>query len=122
MLKAFHRKSGQKGFTLIELMIVIAIIGILAAIAIPQFVTYRQKGYNTQAKGELKSFYTACQAYFADKPGVDDCDLALVSATFQPSSAVTINTTAGQTMVGANSVHSSGTVTYTIAASGNISP
>ena len=62
MLKMFHKKEGQKGFTLIELMIVIAIIGILAAIAIPQFVSYRQKGYNTDAKGELKSFYTACQA------------------------------------------------------------
>lgn len=122
MLKAFRRKSGQKGFTLIELMIVIAIIGILAAIAIPQFVTYRQKGYNTQAKGELKSFYTACQAYFADKPTVTDCNTDLVSATFQPSSAVTITTTPGQTMVGAKAKHDAGPITYEIVGSGNISP
>lgn len=123
MLKAFHRRSGQKGFTLIELMIVIAIIGILAAIAIPQFVTYRQKGYNTQAKGELKSFYTACQAYFADNPGTTTCAIATVAATFQPSAQVTIaNIPADQTLVGTTAVHDNGTVTYTIVGSGNISP
>lgn len=121
MLKVF-RKSGEKGFTLIELMIVIAIIGILAAIAIPQFVTYRQKGYNTQAKGELKSFYTACQAYFADNPTTTDCTTGLVSATFNNSAAVTITPTTGQTLSGTTASHEAGTTTYTIGDSGNISP
>ncbi len=121
MLKIFRRK-GQKGFTLIELMIVIAIIGILAAIAIPQFVSYRQKGYNTQAKGELKSFYTACQAYFASSPTTTDCTTALVAATFVPSADVTITPTAGQTLSGTTSSHTAGTSTYTIGASGNITP
>ncbi len=121
MLKAF-RKNGEKGFTLIELMIVIAIIGILAAIAIPQFVAYRQKGYDTQAKGELKSFYTACQAYFADKPTITDCDTDLVSAQFVNSPEVTITSVAGQTMAGATASHSAGTKTYEIGASGNITP
>ena len=122
MLKIFRKKEGQKGFTLIELMIVIAIIGILAAIAIPQFVSYRQKGYNTKAKGELKSYYTACQAYLADVPTASDCALATVATWFVNSGDVTIVPTGFPTMAGTTSKHSAGTSTYTIGSSGNITP
>ncbi|MBW2147133.1 MAG: prepilin-type N-terminal cleavage/methylation domain-containing protein [Deltaproteobacteria bacterium] len=56
----------EKGFTLIELMIVIAIIGILAAIAIPQFAQYRQRAYDADAKSALKNMATAQESYFVD--------------------------------------------------------
>jgi prepilin-type N-terminal cleavage/methylation domain-containing protein len=57
---------GQKGFTLIELMIVVAIIGILAAIAIPNFMTYQAKSKQSEAKGNLAGIYTSEVAYFGD--------------------------------------------------------
>ena len=105
-----------KGFTLIELMIVIAIIGILAAIAIPQFAKYRIRGFNASAEADLRNAMTAEEAYYADNQGYtgDLDELTAYGATI--SQNVTITPTSVGTGVDytLSAYHSKGDTTYSV--------
>jgi prepilin-type N-terminal cleavage/methylation domain-containing protein len=59
-------RGDSKGFTLIELMMVIAIIGILAAIAIPNFIAYRDKAFCSRAEADGQNVLAALASYFSE--------------------------------------------------------
>jgi type IV pilus assembly protein PilA len=61
------KKFSQNGFTLIELMIVVAIIGILAAIAIPNFLAYQARSKQSEVKADLGGIFTTEVTFFAEQ-------------------------------------------------------
>lgn len=89
MLKAFHnRMKDDKGFTLIELMVVVLIIAILIAIAIPTFLGLRKRAQDRAAQSNLRNALTAAKAFYTDEdtftPSTGDFN-ALEGETIEPS-------------------------------------
>jgi len=114
-------KKNEQGFTLIELMIVIAIIGILAAIAIPQFSAYRTRSFNAAGAADLRNAATAQEAYFVDNQAYTATAATLQGATYglylsaNVTLTVTGATTSGYTMT---AYHSSGDATWSLTGPG----
>lgn len=67
MFRSLHRRKNEKGFTLIEMLIVVVIVAILAAISVPIYVEYVKTARASDAKTTINAIWQAAQVYYQDK-------------------------------------------------------
>ncbi len=113
------RKKNIGGFSLVELMIVIAIISIIAGIALPHFMRHRMGAFNSAAESSAKNAFIAAQARFNDNPTDDINSIDTLKASgYRETDDVTVNVTGNLDTLVISAYHGSGNKTYTISAEG----
>jgi len=108
-------QKGENGFTLIELIIVVGIIGVLAAIAIPQFSAYRTRSFNSNAMADLRNAASAQEAYHVDfQVYANSSSVLSASYGLAISQNISLSATGSASGYSMTAYHSSGDKTYTI--------
>ena len=125
MLSKLDRKKNANGFSFLELLIIIIIIGILAAIATPQLKHYKQLRYDRESKDNLEKLYQACEKFWVD--GINtQCSIDIAKEAtngYIQSLHVVMTIPSGRgtkTDFQAMAKHSSSDKTYTVDEKGNI--
>ncbi len=118
------RSGNHRGFTLIELIIVIGIIGVLATIGIPIFAQYKERAYDSDVKSHLHNIYLACKGYWIDQGSASNCTVPVASSTaygYIQTPKISISATGGEINFSSTASHADSTNTFNIDSVGSIS-
>ena len=102
----------ESGFTLLELLVAIAIVGIISGIALPQYAEYRQRGFDARARSDLYMVALAEESYFIDNETYLSCanqDCAELPGVSRLSNGVSLTIVAADQSFTGSSTHPKGT-------------
>jgi prepilin-type N-terminal cleavage/methylation domain-containing protein len=109
------RKKNVKGFTVVELMTVFAVIGLLATIAIPNYLWYMRGTRNVPAEADAKNAYTVAQGYFNDYPDGSISSVAILNVYgFRQTTDVSVIASGTKETLSIVTYHPAGDKTYTL--------
>lgn len=90
-VNALKKVSSDEGFTLLELIVVVAVLGILAAIAVQQFQVHRARAIDASMRSDLKNAAMAMESYYGEYLAYPNTEAAILAVGYRKTGGVTLS-------------------------------